>query len=471
MQQIQGRPGRPSGLAPVRQPRSDAARAPGRRLAGRLGAGLCAIALAFGALPAAPALAAPSQVQLLDVVVAVVNDEVITYNELKARLVQVQRQLKARNTPLPPEDVLQRQVLERMVTERVQAQAARESGIRVDETTLDRAIGRIAEQNRMTLTQFRDRLEKEGMVYSVFRGDIRNEILMSRVRDREVDSKIQVSDSEIDAWLEAQRSNPTPVELDIAQILVRVPENANQVQQAQRQQRAAEVLKRLTDGADFAQVAAAYSDGFEATRGGDMGWRTADRYPQLFVDAVAQLQPGQVSAIVRSPNGYHVLKLLGRRNDQSIDDKVSQTHARHILLRTNDGTLSDAEAEKRLADLRTRIEAGASDFAEMAKRYSRDGSAAQGGDLGWLYQGDTVPEFEGVMNQLQPGQISPPIQSPFGWHLIQVLERRQVEAPPERKRQTARAAIRERKAEEAYDDWVREQRDRAYVEIRLDAVN
>ncbi|WP_235840051.1 peptidylprolyl isomerase [Derxia lacustris] len=457
-----------------RQPARQSARAFGRQLGRRARALLCAAALGGALLPAAPAsAAAPAATpQLLDVVVAVVNDEVITYNELKARVAQLQRQLTARNTQLPPEDVLQRQVLERLVVDRVQAQAARDAGIRVDDSMLDRAVGRIAEQNRMTLTEFRNRLEREGVVFSDFRSQVRSEILLSRVRDREVDSKVQVTDAEIDAYLEAQRNNPTPVELDIAQIVVRVPENATQVQQAQRQARAEDVLRQLREGGDFAKLAAGYSDGFEATRGGDMGWRTADRYPQLFTDAVAQLQPGQLSAIVRSPGGYHILKLLGRRNDQAaIADKVTQTHARHILLRTNDGQLSDAEAEKRLADLRTRIEAGASAFDEMAKRYSRDGSAAQGGDLGWLYPGDTVPEFEGVMNQLTPNQISPPIQSPFGWHLIQVLERREVDAPAERKRLAARTAIRERKAEEAYDDWVREQRDRAYVEIRLDSVN
>jgi len=435
-----------------------------------LRAATCAAVLVAVAAPAAQAIAAPAP-QLLDAVVAVVNDEVITYNEMKARVAQVQRQLRSRGTQLPPDDVLQRQVLERMIVDRVQAQAARDNGIRVDDVMLDRAVGRIAEQNKLTMGQFRDRLEKEGIPYSGFRDDVRNEILLSRVRDREVDSKVQVTDAEIDAWLDAQRNNPTPLELDIAQILVRVPENATQIQLASRESRAQEVLKQAREGGDFAKLAAGYSDGFEATRGGEMGWRTADRYPQLFTDAVAQLQPGQVSGLVRSPNGYHILKLVGRRNDQAADQQVTQTHARHILLRTNDGQLNDAEAEKRLADLRTRIEAGASDFAEMAKRYSRDGSSAQGGDLGWLYAGDTVPEFEGTMDQLQPNQISPPIQSPFGWHLIQVLERRKVDAPPERKRLGARNAIRERKAEEAYEDWVREQRDRAYVEIRLDAVN
>ncbi|HEU4620946.1 MAG TPA: peptidylprolyl isomerase [Burkholderiaceae bacterium] len=414
-----------------------------------------------------PAATTSTQPRALDAVVAVVNDEIITRNELDARVRQIERQLRSQNVQLPALDVFERQVLERMILERAQVQLAKENGIRVDDVTLDRTIARIAEGNKMTLQQFRDRVESEGTRWPRFREDIRDEILMARVREREVEQRVQVTDSEIDEFLRRQQDG-SAVEANIAQILVRVPENATPEQVAARRQRAEGALRDIRGGADFARVAIAVSDGFDAARGGEMGWRPLDRYPQLFVDTVQKLQPGEVSDIVRSAAGFHVLKLVGRRNDAPQAQTVTQTHARHVLLRTGEQGLTDAEAQRRLLEYKQRIENKTMDFADVAKRYSRDGSAGNGGDLGWLLPGDTVPEFERAMNALQPGQISEPVQSPFGWHLIQVIERKTGELPKDRLRFAARQAVRDRKAEEQFQDWLRQLRDRAYVEVRLD---
>lgn len=430
---------------------------------------------AISALVLAAAAALPAFAQQgarpLDAIVAVVNDEVITRNELEARMRQVERQLRQQNIALPTRDVLERQVLERIIVDRTQIQFAKENGMRIDDVMLDRAIGRIAEQNKATVQQLRDRLESDGIEYARFREEIRDEILMARVREREVESQVQVTDAEIDEFLREQKNQASTAEANIAQILVRVPDGATPEIIEQRRQRALQALKRVQDGGDFGQVAASFSDGFEATRGGEMGWRRLDRYPQLFVDAVRALQTGEVtSALVRSGAGFHVLKLLGRRNDQNtLPQQATQTKVRHILLRVGENGLTDAEAERRLSEYKREVEAKAAEFSDLAKKYSRDGSAAQGGDLGWVFPGDTVPEFERVMNALPIGQVSAPVQTPFGWHLIQVLERKTTDLGQDRLRQNARTAVRERKAEEAFIDWVRQLRDRAYVELRLDS--
>ncbi len=428
----------------------------------------------FVALLLASLICGPAQAQerarALDAIVAVVNDEVITRNELEVRMRQVERQLRQQNISLPARDVLERQVLERLIVDRTQVQYAKENGVRVDDVMLDRALARIAEQNKVTVQQMRDRLEKDGITYANFREEIREEIMISRVRDREVESQLNVTDAEIDEFLRERKNNESAAEANIGQILVRVPDGATPEVVEQRRQRAQQALAQVQGGADFGRVAAGYSDGFEATRGGEMGWRKLDRYPQLFVDAVRPLKEGEVTTtLLRSGAGFHILKLLGRRNDQGgLAQTTTQTHARHILLRTGENGLTDADAQRRLAEYKREIEAKASDFADLAKKYSRDGSAAQGGDLGWLYPGDTVPEFERVMNGLPIGAVSDPVQSPFGWHLIQVLERKTTDIGPERLRQYARNAVRDRKSDEAYANWVRELRDRAYVELRLD---
>lgn len=434
-----------------------------------------------GAGPAAPALGAPSatapaRVRTVDSIVAVVNDEVITQKELDERTEAIVRRIasQSQNGNLPPREQIQRQVLERMIVELAQLQLAKEMNIQIDDNMLDRAVARIAEQNRMSMQEFRNQLEKEGMSFAKFREEIRKEIIMQRVREREVDNKIQVSESEIDNFL-AEEASPGNVqqEWNIAQILVRIPENASPEQIEQRRQRAEQLMQQLKSGADFAKLAAASSDGDEALKGGELGWRNQDRLPQLFVDAVAKLQPGEVAPVVKSPNGFHILKLVGKRTpsimrasgNAAAPTTITQTRVRHILIKVNQ-IVSSLEAQRKLVDLKQRLDNKAATFEELARSYSNDLTASKGGDLGWIYPGDTVPEFERAMNALQPGQISEPIESPFGFHLIQVLERKTEDVSQERKRLVARQALRERKLEEATQEWLRQLRDRAYVEYR-----
>src|SRR5450830_1350386 len=426
--------------------------------------------------PAAPAAAAaaPSRApRPVDSIVVVVNNEVITRQELADRLAQVEKRLAAQGMALPPRAQLQRQLLERMIVERAQTQMAKENGVVVDDTMLDRAVQRIAEQNKLSMPEFRVQLEKEGMSFPAFREDIRREIIMQRLREREVDNKVQVTESEVDNYLASENNAASKHEdLNLSQILIRVPENASPEQVAARRQRAEDVLRQLKTGADFAKTAATYSDSSDALSGGELGWRAQDRLPQLFLDAVASLKPGEVSAIVKSGNGFHIIKLVDRRATNAAAASanapaVEQTHARHILIKVNQ-VVSAAEARRKLLELKERLDHKAATFEELAKLYSNDLSASKGGDLGWIYPGDTVPEFERAMNELKPGEISQPIESPFGYHLIQVLERKTEDGSQERARQAARQAIRERKIDEATEDWLRQLRDRAYVEIRTD---
>jgi len=420
------------------------------------------------AAPAAPRAPASGKMELVDRIVAVVNNEVITQFELSERIGRILKELSQRGTPLPPRDQLERQVLERMILDKVQLQLARDTGLRVDDLDLDKTIARIAEGNNLSLTEFRTRLEKDGIAFDKFREDVRTEIVLSRLREREVDNKITVAESEIDNFLADQGAAATkgaPVEYNVSHILLRVPEQARPDQLEQQRSRALEVVKRLRGGADFAQVAAVYSDAPDALRGGAMGWRSQDRLPELFVEALAKLQPGDVSDVLRSPAGFHVLKLIDRRGASALGE-VEQFHVRHILVRTNE-LVSEADARRKLTQLRERIANGA-DFGELARLHSDDASASRGGDLGWIYPGDTVPEFERAFAHLKDGEVSEPVKTPFGWHLIQVLERRTADASAERKRLDARKILRERKSDEAYQEWLRQLRDRAYVEYRLE---
>jgi peptidyl-prolyl cis-trans isomerase SurA len=402
----------------------------------------------------------------VDRIVAVVNSEVITAREHKARLEIVESQLKRQGTALPPTDVLEKQVLERMITDRVQLQQAKELGVRIDDLQLDQALQRIAASNNMSLANFRAALEKDGIPYARFREDIREEMTISRLREREVDSKIAVSEAEIEAFIESQsKSGPAGEEYEIAHILVRVPEAATPEVLAQRRQRAEEAVRKLKAGEPFAQVAAAYSDAPDALQGGVIGYRKLDRLPSLYAEAVSPLAVGELSDILRSPNGFHVVKLQGRRGGAALPP-VQQTRVRHILIRV-DEVVSEADAKFKLESLRERLQNGAN-FAELARLYSQDGSAAKGGELGWIYPGDTVPEFERAMDALKPGEVSRPVQSPFGFHLIEVLERRIQDVSDDRRRLMARAALRERRSGEAYQDWLRQLRDRAYVELRME---
>ena len=416
--------------------------------------------------PAPAAIDPQKQVAVIDSVVAVVNDDVITRRELDERLQVVVRQLQKQGTPLPAPEVLGKQMLERMITDMLLAQFAKENGVRVDDTQLDLAITRIAQQNQFpSLAEFRARLETDGVDFRKFREEIRSEIISTRLREREVESKLVISDSEVDNYLanKAKMSGPEE-ELHLAHILVVIPEQASAEKIQAAREKAQQALVQLKDGANFAQVAAGYSDANDALKGGDLGWRPGDRLPPLFAEELQKLQPGRVTAIIRSPNGFHILKLIDRRSG-SAPVVITQTRARHILIKTSE-IVPESEAKKRLLEIKARIDAGA-DFAEQARRFSQDGSAQQGGDLDWLSPGQTVPEFEEVMNKLQPGAIGM-AQTQFGWHLIQVLERRNTDVSEQQKRQQARIAIGTFKSDEQYQDWLRQLRDRAFIEYRLE---
>ena len=408
----------------------------------------------------------PPRVVPVDRIVAVVNDEVITQNDLNERVQLVVRQFQRQGGQLPPADALNRQILERMINDLLQVQLAKETGVRVDDATLDRTIERIARENNMNTSDFRAALERDGIRYPRFREDIRNEILLARLREREVENAIVVTDAEVETELaRAARDKTGDSEYRLAHILVLVPAQAGNEQIEQRRRRALEALAQIRKGADFAQIAATYSDAPDATLGGDLVWRPAGRLPTLFLEALERLKPNEVSDILRSPNGFHLVKMLEKRSAAQAAG-VQQTHVRHILLRAREG-LSESEARERLKRLRDRI-VGGTDFAELARLHSEDASASKGGDLGWVAAGDTVPEFERAMNALKEKEVSEPIQTPFGWHLVQVLERRSDELSEDRKKVAARNAIRARKADEAYQDWLRQSRDRAYVENRYD---
>ncbi|MBZ0143662.1 MAG: peptidylprolyl isomerase [Rhodocyclaceae bacterium] len=426
-----------------------------------------AVAAWLGSLSASAVLAQgrpAARVIEADRIIAVVNNEVVTAHELRARVATVERQLRQQGTQMPPRDVLEKHVLERLIVDRAQLQFAKETGLQIDDAQLDQTLARIAEGNRMGLAQFRASLERDGIAWSKFREDIRDEMVIGRLREREVDSKIVVTEGEIDNFLQTAGAMGSE-EFNLAHILLRVPEQAKPEQLARLQARAEEIIAQLRRGADFGQLAASHSDAPDGLSGGLMGWRSVERLPTLFAEAVAKLKPGEISDVLRSPAGYHILKLLDRRGGAIKAQPVEQTRARHILIKTSE-LVSEAEARRRLADLKDRLAHGG-DFAELARLHSNDLSASKGGDLGWLNPGDTVPDFEQAMNRLKPGEVGEPVKSPFGWHLIQVLERR-TDVSQERVRQSARMALRERKADEAYQDWLRQLRDRAYVEYRLE---
>src|SRR5450759_111068 len=406
------------------------------------------------------------QVAVIDSVVAVVNDDVITRHELDDRVREVVRQLQKQDTPLPAADVLEKQILERMINDILLAQYAKETGVRVDDVQLNQAITRIAQQNNFpSLAEFRAKLEADGVDFMKFREEIRGEIISTRLREREIESKLVISDGEVDNYLanKAKMGNAGE-EFHLAHILVVVPEQASAEKIQAARERAEQALSQLKSGTDFAQVAAGSSDAKDALKGGDLGWLPGDRIPPLFANELQNLKPGQTTAVLRSPSGFHILKLVEKRSGNA-PVVITQTHARHILIKTSE-IVSESEAKSRLMEIKQRIEGGA-DFADQAKRYSQDGSAQQGGDLDWLSPGQTVPEFEEAMNKLKPGQMAA-VQSQFGWHLIQVLERRNTDVSEQQKRQQARVAIGTFKSDEQFQDWLRQLRDRAFVEYRLE---
>jgi peptidyl-prolyl cis-trans isomerase SurA len=410
-----------------------------------------------------PIHAARADVVPLNHIVAVVNDEVITQQELSKRYAETERALARQNTPLPPRNVIEKQLLERMITELALQQHARSTGVRVDPAQVERAIQRIAEQNKVDVPTLQAELAKQGQSLDTMRATIHNEILIARARERDVDNRVTVSDAEIEGYLQTKAQQGAETEYNFAHILITVPESASPEQIQALRARADNIHAQLEKGVDFAQLSASSSDATNAMQGGAFGWRPSGKIPALYVDALKQMQPGQISPVLKSSNGFHILKLNDKRGlDAALN--ITQTHARHILIKTNELT-SESDARNRLLQLKERLDNGAK-FEDLARQYSDDGSASKGGDLGWVNPGDTVPEFEKAMNALKPGEISQPVQSPFGLHLIQVLERRDQDVTQERQKLQARQAIRERKAEEAFQDWVRQIRDSAYVEIR-----
>jgi peptidyl-prolyl cis-trans isomerase SurA len=425
---------------------------------------LAAAGLACAQSPAAPARSAARTVAL-DRVLVVVNDEALTQWDLNEQRRVVLQQLKASNIAPPAGDVLDKQVLERLIAERAVLQYAKETGIRVDDTTVERTILRVAEENKLSPDEFRKLLEREGIPYANYREDIRHQIIIQRVRDREVDSKVTVSDAEVDNYLATVASQGGEEEYLLSHIYVTVPEQATPDVVRTRERRAEEALAEVKGGKDFAQVAAAYSNAPDASSGGDLGWRTRARLPSVFADIVRTMKPGQVSAVLRSAGGFHIVKLVQERS-RNQPTVVEQAHARHILIKVNE-TTSEADAKARIDRLRERLVAGAS-FEDLARANSEDTSSAKGGDLGWISPGDTVPDFERALAKLAPNEISQPVRTPFGWHLIQVLERRRQDVTQERRREEARKAIRQRKSDEQFDDFVRQLRDRTYVEYKTD---
>jgi peptidyl-prolyl cis-trans isomerase SurA len=404
----------------------------------------------------------------IDAIAVIVNDEVITERELNARVATIVQRMQQQKVALPDNAELRKQVLERMIVERAQLQLAKEMGVRVDDNMLDRAIARIAEQQKLTVQQLRNQMEKEGTTFASFREEIREEIIMQRLREYEVDNKINISEGEVDSFMAAEKAAAAEqFELNVSQIMVRIPENAAPDVIAQRLKRAEEVMRQLRTGADFAKMAATYSDASDALQGGAVGWRPSSSLPPLFAEALNKLKPGQNTPIIRSAAGFHILKLVDKRSmaDAAAQETVQQTHARHILLKVTP-TMSAADAKRKLLELKERLDNKAAKFEDLARLFSNDSTASKGGDLGWLYPGDTVPEFEQAMNGLKIGQVSEPVESSFGYHLIEVLERKSDDVSKEKQRAAARNALRERKLVEAVEDWQRQVRDRAYVEFR-----
>ena len=490
------------------------------------GVGRGAAATAPRPAAAAPARAAPAPEQFADGIAAVVNRDIITLRELNAAVRSASGELSRQGIQVPDQAALQHQVLQRLIMQRLMRQEATRMGIRVDGAQIDRAISSIAARNNINIDQLRAEVGKSGITWDQYRQNIGDEILTDRLRQRVVDANIVISDPEVDAYLKEQQRRRNgglaqgpgfqgqgqgqgqgagasasampqaagPQQLALAQILVRVPENTPAAQVAVLRKKAEDILARVKQGGDFAAIAAAVSEGPEALQGGVMGERPLDGWPDLFLNAVNGLGDGQVSGIVQSANGFHILKVLARSGAGAPGPapvpaprgpdagrgagapgaaapqgpmEVTQTHARHILIKTS-AVMSDDQARQRLELLRQRIVAGGEKFETLARQNSQDASAPQGGDLGWLTPGETVPPFEAAMNTLQINEVSEPVQSPFGWHLIQVLERRQKDVADEMQRMQARRILFERRAEPAFEEWLDQLRDQAYIDNRVE---
>ena len=401
----------------------------------------------------------------IDRIVAVVDQVVITENELADRIKSVTAQLEKQGTELPPPAILEKQILERMITDRLQLQYASQTGLRVDDNQLDKTIERIAGQNEMDIPAFKKALLDDGIQYRKFREDIRNEIILARLREREVDNRINITESEIDSFITMQTASNSNDEYEISHILIRAGEDTSPDDLKKLRAKAEDALEQLKAGKDFAKISASFSDAPNALEGGGLGWKNGSQMPALFLDAIKPLKAGDLTPILRSPNGFHILKVTDRRGGSS-PLVVSQTHVRHILVKLSE-IVSENDAKARVEGIKERLDHGEK-FEDLARQYSDDGSAKSGGDLSWVNPGDTVPEFEKTMNALAPGEISNVIRTQFGFHVLQVIERRSQDMSKEASRIKARQEIRARKSDEAYQDWVRELRDRAFVELRLE---
>ncbi|MBK1704255.1 peptidylprolyl isomerase [Halochromatium glycolicum] len=421
------------------------------------------IRLVMMAAAVAPALA---QVQPLDAIVAVVNDDVIVQSELEDEIAMLIPELQARGAALPDPQTLQQQMLDELILERLQIQRAQSLGLEVDEATLTEALTNIAARNNMGLMQLRDALEANGLSFEQFREDTRRQILTQRLQQEDVVKGIQVSEQEVDRFMETNRDSLiNRSEVRLSHILIALPENPTDEQVEQARSEARDLARRLRAGEDFAALARARSDGGRAQQGGDLGWFPIGEVPTLAAQPAQRLGRGELTDPIRSPSGFHIIRVSDIKGDAP--EPVTQTHARHILIRTSE-VVSDEDAKRRLEQLRLRI-VGGDDFATLARSHSDDtGSALNGGDLGWVNPGDTVPDFEDEMDSLAPGEISQPFESPFGWHIVQVIERRDQDTADELLRLRAKDALRLRKAEEAKEIWLQRLRDEAYVEIRLD---
>lgn len=400
-----------------------------------------------------------------DFILAVVDQELVTAMELEQRVVLVRENASRAGAQLPPEAALRRQILDALIDERAQVVYARETGQRVDDAELDRAVANVAAQNKVTVAELRQKLVEEGLDFGKFRSNIREQILLERVREREVQSRIRITDADIDALLEKRRSDAAAKpEYSLAQILIAVPDGADEAVVAQRKATADAAIARVRAGESFEAVARELSQDPSKDQGGALGLRPADRWPDVFMEHIRALNSGQVAnTALRTGAGFHVLKLVERRDGQAFS--ITETRARHILLRTSP-ELDQAAAVTRMAGYKEQIASGAKGFEELAKTVSEDSSAAQGGDLGWTKPGTFVPEFEDALTALGPGAVSDPVVSRFGVHLIQVVERRQGALDQKQERDQARSLLRERKFQEAYAEWNRDLRSRTYVEMR-----
>lgn len=404
-------------------------------------------------------------IEKMDRIIAVVDQSVITEREMLDRMESVRAQMIKKGVEVPPDEVLQKQILERLIVDSLQLQLASQTGIKVDDAQLDKTIERIAEQNHLTMPAFKKALEEDGTRFYKFREDIRNDIILNRLRERDVDNKINISEAEIDNYLTSQENQGDLDEFNISQILIRLPEDSSPEDIQKARTRTEQVIKALADGMSFEKASANFSDAPNALEGGELGWRSGQQMPAQFVDLIKTLDIGGVSRPIRSGSGIHIFKLNERRAGAS-SLIVEQTHVRHILLKPNE-VLSDKEAQQKIEGIKERIDHG-TPFQDMARQYSDDGSSSNGGDLGWISPGDTVPVFEKTMAELAPNEVSAPVRSQFGWHIIQVIERRKQDMSKESKRLKARQEIRARKAEEAYNEWIHELRDKAFVELRLE---